>query len=118
MLIKEWFAASGVKDGKVFRRLSRTGRVLGRGLSLGGVRMIIRNSIGEARFKGYYSGHSLRVGAAQSLAKHGASLVELMEEGRWKSPRMAVHYAAGPLSLRSATARLRYGSQLGDANSR
>ena len=111
MLIKEWLAASGVKDGKVFRRLSRTGRVLGRGLSLGAIRTIIRNSISEAAgFEGRYSGHSLRVGAAQSLAKHGASLVELMEEGRWKSPRMAVHYAASPLSLRSATARLRYGA--------
>ena len=35
---------------------------------------------------GRVSGHSLRVGGAQSLAVGGASLVELQTAGRWQSP--------------------------------
>ena len=35
--------------------------------------------------EGRVSGHSLRVGRAQSLAAGGASLVELQTAGRWQS---------------------------------
>ena len=40
-----------------------------------------------------YSGHSGRTGAAHSLAERGASLVELQQAGRWKSPSMPATYA-------------------------
>ena len=39
------------------------------------------------------SGHSLRVGSAQSLAAAGASVVEMQQAGRWKSPSMPGQYA-------------------------
>lgn len=112
VLLNTWLNASGIREGKVFRRLSKTGNVIGRDLSLTSLRRIIKNSIDEAGLKeGRYSGHSLRVGSVRSLAEHGVTLVELMEEGRWKSPRMAAHYASDQFALRSATARLRYGAQ-------
>ena len=38
------------------------------------------------------SGHSARVGMAQDLAKAGASLVDLQNAGRWKSPAMPGRY--------------------------
>ena len=55
------------------------------------------------------SGHSLRVGGAQSLAAGGASIVEMQTAGRWQSPAMPGHYARGQLAARGAVARVRYG---------
>lgn len=109
--MKTWLNASGIRKGKIFRRLSKAGNIIGRDLSQTAIRRIIKSSIEEIGLKGHYSGHSLRVGAARSLAERGASLVELMEVGRWKSPSMAAHYASNQFVLRSATARLRYGAQ-------
>ena len=59
--------------------------------------------------EGRISGHSLRVGAAQSLAAAGAGLVEMQQAGRWQSPTMPARYAAGELAARGAVSRLRYG---------
>ena len=59
--------------------------------------------------EGRVSGHSLRVGGAQSLAAGGASLVEMQTAGRWQSPAMPGHYARGQLAARGAVARVRYG---------
>ena len=57
---------------------------------------------------GRVSGHSLRVGNAQSLAAAGASLVEMQREGRWKSPEMPSLYTRNQAARRGATARLPY----------
>ena len=59
--------------------------------------------------KGRVSGHSLRVGGAQSLAAGGASIVEMQTAGRWQSPAMPGHYSRGQLTARGAVARVRYG---------
>ena len=55
------------------------------------------------------SGHSLRIGSAQSLALRGASLVELQQAGRWTSPHMPGRYVRGQLASRGPMARIRYG---------
>ena len=115
-VIERWLDVSRISIGKVFRRLSPKGRVMGNGLSVDAIRTIIKASISEAGFEGRYSGHSLRVGSAKSLAERGASLVGMMQDGRWNSPKMLVHYASGELSSRSETSRLRY-RQLRDHNS-
>ena len=60
---------------------------------------------------GRVSGHSLRVGSAQSLANAGASLVEMQVAGRWRSPVMPALYAQGQLPKQGAVARLRYGDE-------
>ena len=62
-----------------------------------------------AGIEGRVSGHSLRVGGAQSLAAGGASIVEMQTAGRWQSPAMPGHYARGQLAARGAVARVRYG---------
>ena len=48
-----------------------------------------------AGLKGIFSGHSLWIGSAQSLAASGASLVEMQTAGRGSSPAMPGHYARG-----------------------
>ena len=56
---------------------------------------------GHHRVAGRVSGHSLRVGSAQSLAAAGAGLVELQEAGDWQAPTMPAH----TVSVRPAAAR-------------
>ena len=74
------------------------------------VRRIIARRAADAEVEGRISGHSLRVGAAQSLAAAGASVVDMQTAGRWKSPEMPGRYARGQLAARGAVARLRYGA--------
>ena len=52
-----------------------------------------------------YSGHSGRTEAAHSLAERGASLVELQQAGRWKSPSMPATYARSARAGQNAVAR-------------
>lgn len=42
----------------------------------------------------WLSGHSARVGAAQDMAAAGLTTLQIQKEGRWKSERMPLHYAA------------------------
>ena len=57
-----------------------------------------------AGVEGFISGHSLRVGSAVSLAQAGASVVDMQNAGRWKSPQMPAHYAKAELAERGAVA--------------
>ncbi|SFD43925.1 hypothetical protein [Devosia psychrophila] len=41
---------------------------------------------------GKISGHSLRVGAAQQLAKDGHGVLKIMRVGGWKSPDVLSRY--------------------------
>ena len=52
-----------------------------------------------------YSGHSARVGMAQDLSADGASLVELMQAGRWKSSSMPALYTRSQAAGRGAVAK-------------
>ena len=105
--IRAWLEASGVAEGALFRRVGKGGRVGGR-LTDRSLRRIIQARARVAGIEGRVSGHSLRVGSAQSLAAAGASLVEMQREGRWKSPEMPGLYTRNQAARRGATARLRY----------
>ena len=72
-------------------------------------RSIIQARAVDAGIEGRMSGHSLRIGAAQSLAAAGAGLVELQQVGRSDSPSMPAHYACGQLAAHGAIARLCHG---------
>ena len=105
--VRAWLGASGVKEGALFRRVGKGGRIGGR-LTSRSLRRIIQACARVAGIEGRVSGHSLRVGSAQSLAAAGASLVEMQREGRWKSPEMPGLYTRHQVARRGATARLRY----------
>ncbi len=95
--VNAWLAAAGHQDGPLFRRVRRGGRVEGdpgRRLSVNAIRQIIRSRAAAVGIEGRVSGHSLRVGRAQSLAAGGASIVEMQTAGRWQH---------GAPSLASAT---------------
>ena len=107
--VRVWLEAAGIADGPMFQRLDKAGRPRGR-LSTVSVRAIIQRRAADAGIEGRVSGHSLRVGGAQSLAAAGASVVEMQTAGRWQSPSMPGRYARGQLAARGAVAKLRYGA--------
>ena len=111
--ISAWLGAAGVStddtDAPLFQRIDRGGTPRGQ-LSARSVRRIITARCSAAGVEGRISGHSLRVGSAQSLAAAGAGLVQMQQAGRWQSPTMPARYAAGELAARGAVARLRYGT--------
>jgi len=95
--VEAWRKAAGVDDGPLFRCSARTVR-----------RAVVRRAA-AAGVSGRVSGHSLRVGSAQSLVRAGASTAELMQAGRWRDPKTATGYTEAELAGRGPVARLFYG---------
>ena len=88
--IQTWLLSAGLTQGPLFRAVDKTGRMHGERLTTRTVRRIVTRRARAAGVDGRVSGHSLRVGSAQSLAMAGASLVEMQVVGRWRSPVMPV----------------------------
>ena len=107
--VRAWCEAAGISEGPLFRHVDKGGNVRGR-LSVQSLRLIVkRRAGGVPSLKGRaVSGHSLRIGAAQSLAEAGATLPEMMQSGRWKNPEMPAHYSRLQRAGQDAVARLRY----------
>ena len=108
-VIKRYLRKSGIKRGALFLRV-RFQQHLGKGrLSVRGARDAIKRWAAEAGVEGFISGHSLRVGSAVSLARAGATVVDMQTAGRWQSPNMPAHYAKAELAERGAIARFKDG---------
>ena len=107
--VRAWTDAAGHTTGALFRRVRRANVVGDDNISARAVRTIIAKRAAAAGVEGRISGHSLRVGAAQSLAAAGASVVEMQIAGRWESVTMPARYASGQLAARGAVAKFRYG---------
>ena len=106
--IEQYREQGGIEGGALFRRV-RFHQHIGKGrLSAVGARLAIKARAAAAGVEGFISGHSLRVGSAMSLAKAGASVVEMQVAGRWKSPQMPAHYACAELADRGAIVRFKY----------
>ena len=107
-LVRDWSAHAAITKGPLFRRLNRAGSVAARGLGAASVRRVIVRRAAAAGIGGRVSGHSLRVGSAQSLAKRGAGLVAMQKAGRWASPEMPARYTRSQAASEGAVARLRH----------
>lgn len=107
--LRAWLEASRIQRGPIFRRIRRGGHLGREPLSTQAIRCVIRSRSRAAGVEGRISGHSPRVGAAQSLLTAGATLVDLQRAGRWSSTDMPGHYCQGQLAAQGAVARLRYG---------
>lgn len=106
--VAAWQEESGIENGILFRPVYRGSVGPDHPMSTFSIRRILARRGADAGFDGI-TGHSARIGAAQSLARVGASVVEMQVAGRWKSPRMPAEYARKELAGRGAVARLRYG---------
>ena len=111
-VLDAWMTAAGIGQygGQAVFRSVRKGGTVGSRLSVRSARSIVVDRCGKGNKDGKrVSGHSLRVGSAISLARAGASLVELQQAGRWKSPEMPARYTRGESARRGPVARLRHG---------
>lgn len=106
--LRTWLREAKITSGAMFRPVHH-GVVLDQRFAPKGVRLLIIRRARAAGIEGKVSGHSLRVGSAQSLAAAGASLVEMQLAGRWKSPSLPGHYARGALAQRGAVIKYRMG---------
>ncbi len=102
--------AADIRSGALFRPIA-SGQASADRLGPSSVCAVIRCRATGVGIEGRVTGHSLRVGAAQSLAAGGASQVEMQLAGRWSSASMPAQYARGLLAELGAVARLRYGTR-------
>jgi site-specific recombinase XerD len=103
--ISQYREKAGITRGALFRPIRRGGHIQTSRLTDVSARKIIKKRAADAGVDGFISGHSLRVGSAVSLAKAGASVVDLQVAGRWKNSQMPAHYARAEMAERGAIAR-------------
>ena len=83
-LARKWFDEAQIEEGPVFRPINKAGRVGDTRLTARSVRQVVKDRAADADIEGWVSGHSLRVGSAQSLRERGATTADLMTAGRWR----------------------------------
>ena len=110
-VIKQYRQKAGIERGVLFRQIRRGDHVQSDCLTDFSARRIIQKRSIDAGIKGFISGHSLRVGSAVSLARAGASFVDMQVAGRWKSSQMPAYYAKAELAERGAIARFKDGKK-------
>ena len=79
------------------------------GVSARRMRDIIKRRAADAGIEGRVSGHSFRIGTAQSLRRAGTDDTELMEAGRWKRVETMARYVRTQDAALGPVARHRYG---------
>ncbi len=109
-LARKWLETAGIADGPLFRPVNKAGRVAETRLTVRSVRNIVKRCAEDARIGGRVSGHSLRVGSAQSLRAAGATLAELMAAGRWTRVDTVALYTREQDAASGPVACLRYGA--------
>jgi integrase/recombinase XerD len=86
-LVKDWLASTGLTAGHLLRA-ARGRRLYARGLNRQmishRIKLLARRAGLSPEIVGRLSSHSLRVGAAQDLARSGRSLLEVLRAGRWR----------------------------------
>jgi site-specific recombinase XerD len=110
-VLKRYRKMGDISEGALFRRIRRGDHIHDERLTAHSARRIIKKRAADAGVEGFISGHSLRVGSAVSLAKAGASVVDMQVAGRWKSAQMPAHYAKAELAERGAIARFKDGKR-------
>ena len=110
-VLKRYRKMGDISEGALFRRIRRGDHIHNERLAAHSARRIIKKRAADAGIEGFISGHSLRVGSAVSLAKAGASVVDMQVAGRWKSAQMPAHYAKAELAERGAIARFKDGKR-------
>lgn len=103
----EWGAHESPED-PLFHRVSRHNCLVWGRLSIQGIRHLLQRRAAQVGITEGVSGHSLRVGSAVSLARRGASMVEMMRVGRWRSEAVVARYVAGETVQRDAVSLLKY----------
>lgn len=75
------------------------------GLSSRHIQRRIAAACTGAGLKGFFAGHSPRVGMTVDLVRQGFAGPEIQQCGRWKDPRMVQHYSKKERATQNAVAR-------------
>jgi integrase/recombinase XerD len=93
--VLEWIEAAGIEHGPLIRPVYR-GRAVARHMSGFSISRLLKSIATGAGLPSdlvsQISGHSLRVGAAQTLLEDGHDLLRLMKAGGWKSAATVLRY--------------------------
>lgn len=117
-LLRRWLKATGIDDGPLFRPIRRTGVVGDGRLGVRSLRDVAKRRASAAGIGGRVSGHSFRIGAAQSMRAAGATHAEIMVEGRWKRIETMLRYIREQDAAAGTTARLCFGVAPPDGRSK
>ena len=91
--IEKYQWLSGVTDGPLFRRIYQNCKMGKAALGVTATRDMIKDVAEKAQIDVTgISGHSFRVGTAQSLVEGKATMPQLQTAGRWKDTRMPARY--------------------------
>jgi len=92
-MLQAWIEQVGIRDGPIFRSITRHGRVLASSLNGGDVARIVKKLALRASLDpANYAGHSLRAGHATSAAIAGASERSIMNQTGHRSVQMVRRY--------------------------
>lgn len=89
-----WRKESGVWEGPIFRRISKTGNLLKKEITSKHFNYLVKKiaeEVGLPNPEGY-SSHSLRRGFATESARLGASMPAIQKHGRWRSTKTVIEY--------------------------
>jgi integrase len=99
-----WLEAAGISDGSIFQGL-HLGWPSGRPLGASSIRRIVKRVVQRAGFPksvaDQFSGHSMRIGAAQDMMVAGFDILAIMQAGGWTTPHVVARYVE-----RASTRRL------------
>jgi integrase len=106
--VEAYLSFAKLKDGPVFRAISKGGRPSATALEDQEVRRLFRKlaQLAGLPLTRLPSGHSTRVGAAQDMLSAGLELSEVMQAGSWKSVVMVARYGERLLARRGAARKL------------
>ncbi len=92
-LVRAWLEVSGLRDGPLFRRLTRGDRLTEVPISDRFVARLVQRCAGAAGYPaGDYGAHSLRAGFLTESARAGASIFKMKEVSRHKSMQVLSDY--------------------------
>lgn len=91
--IEKYQRLSGVSEGPLFRRIYQNCKMGDGALGITAIRDMIKDVAAKAQIDlTGISGHSFRVGTAQTLVENKATMPQLQTAGRWKDTRMPARY--------------------------
>lgn len=103
--MQEWLAASGIKNGALFRRIRKGGH-LGEALAPAAVRDIVKERCAMAELDAGFSAHSLRAGFVTEAGRQNMSLPETMAMTGHQSVATVMGYFRAESALGSKVSRM------------
>lgn len=93
--LTRWLEAAGISEGPMFQGL-HLARPSGQALSMASIRRIVKRAVQRSGFPksvaDEFSGHSMRIGAAQDMMVAGFDILAIMQAGGWTTPHVAARY--------------------------